>query len=230
MTIYFIALCLVSLSCKKEEIRTEKKMRLIRKLEFNTKSSEIPIAIWKYQYDAYQRISKIIENDHVETIFIYDDVNNLINKRRFNPEYNQYLDSTVYKYSNGKLEEEISYSLVNQTTLPTRIEYEYNDFVLIKKTESTGYTTRYEYNDGLCIKEIISLGGRDNAFTTHQYSNNELIVSSKFAIYPNTNALIQQIFYTYDEQSNLILEESIQVASELSTNLNYIFVYEYEAL
>ena len=151
----------------------------------------------------------------------------MINKKRFDPESNQYYDSIVYHYSNGKLVEQINYSLISQDILPSRIEYEYDGLNLIRKIESRD-TTRYEYDEGLCIKEISSIGNRDEGYVIHQYSGSNRVLSSHFTIQAGNGYLIQQIYYTYDEKNNLVIEESIQKVEELSTDLNYIYVYKYE--
>lgn len=231
MTLCCIVLSLILLSCRKEEININQEVSLKRKLEFDSKTSVIPKARWEYHYDAFQRLSHVIQNDHIETRFIYDDENKLINKKSFYLEDNYLIDSTVYLYSYEELTEEVKY---NKTNEPYRTIYEYNNSNITKKTEYRGdkilTITIYEYNNGLCIREVMNNGRIDTQFITHQYSDNELIVSSVYVINPNANTLIQQIFYTYDEEGNLILEESIQMTPELVNDLNYIFVYKYEAI
>lgn len=232
---YLIILTFLYHSCKEETIYEPGRTRLKQKLEFDYKTSEIPKTTWEYHYDRFHRLEKVTQNDWFEEKYFYDEDNTLENKKTYyyaNDSLGWLLnDSTVYRYSNGNLTEELKYSQFYFY----RNVYEYDDSNLKTKINyidgNISQITRYEFSNGLCLKEIINNGNIDVQLITHQYSEQKLIKSEMYQINPHfsTNKLLQQINYTYDENGDLKLEESIQIEPELVKDFSYIFVYKYEA-
>lgn len=227
-TILFFIFAVLFFACK-DDVVPEPQTRLIRKIEKPSVTSDFVKAIWEYHYDKYQRIDRITIGDWNEQKYIYNNDNQLVIKKTFHDGILN--DSTTYKYSNGKLIEEMTYYPLNQTY---QVNYEYDSSNLIRKTELRNendiWVTNYDYSNGLCFKETLGNGIVDFSFTVHYYFEGKLKFSEMYQINPHfsTNKLLQQINYTYNENGDLILEESIQVELELVKNLNYAFVYEYE--
>jgi hypothetical protein len=232
--LYFLLFALLVISCNDDDDKQELHTRLKRKIQVDSPVSTLKV-VWEYHYDLSGRLDKITSGNWFEEKYIYDNYDQLINKKVFhyaNDEMGWLInDSSVYKYADGKLSEELKYGSSNELYL--RIEYEYENSKLIKKTtfftESEYSIINYEYSGQLCIKEKMGSGSKVTDFIVHYYSEGKLQLSERYNIrYDSSNSLLQQIIYTYNENGDLVLEEAIQIEQELVANLNYTFKYEYE--
>ena len=232
--LYFLVFALLVISCNDDEDKQELHTRIKRKIQVESPVSTQKV-VWDYHYDASGRLDKITSGNWFEEKYIYDSYDQLINKKVFhyaNDEMGWLIsDSSVYKYANGKLSEELKYGPSHELYL--RIEYEYEHSKLKKRTairnENDFMIINYEYSGQLCIKETMGSGSKVTDFIVHYYSVGKLQLSERYNIrYDGSNNLLQQIIYTYTENGDLVLEEAIQIEQELVANLNYTFKYEYE--
>jgi len=231
LTIYCLIIMVLPLlfSCEKDSELSPSQPRIKRKIYYFSAEDTIPRRIFEYEYDSKNRIIKIQDNLYAE-LFEYDKNNQLIKK------YNYQLDgkncslsdTTFYSYKDGKIVSEEKVYLPDQYRI--KYVYEYENDKLIKKKEYRNQIcdgmTLYEYESDLCSKETYytdSLATRTHSHRRFIYDGSKLSMSAMIGYRGET---LQVVYYLYDENGNLIIEDGQQIA-EVAAVLCFYFKYEY---
>jgi hypothetical protein len=222
--------------------KKEYQPRLWRKSFFKSIQDSIPGYSDYYLYDSLNRVVKVwpginILADSVESSVYYqfkyiknDQLEYKLGYYESSKDKWEIGDSTHFLYENDLLvKEEICFPTIQG--IPHIFIYEYESNLLVRKLYSEGlfkYLIKYEYEDTVCIKETKYSdpeGTIMSSYSFHIYSNEKKIRSELYSA--KYNKIIQVINYTYNDDSQLIVEESI-VDPYYQIPHPYVFRYEYE--
>lgn len=220
--------------------------KLKRILMFTSVEDEEPINIVEeYEYDSLDRISRVLtplydDGEIVGTssysLFEYNADGQLIKKSHYNANLyapTGFLNLRNYKYtygSNGKVEREfIEYPQAGSSEYFLHFYDGGHRLVRKEKYDINSELEIYilnEYdNGGKLVKE--STYGKDNqefSYTLHFYTNGLNTLSKVYRA--KDMFLMREIYRTYDDNNNLIVLESNEIAP-FSSMSSYVLKYEY---
>ncbi len=247
----FSAIIIITSSCQKDDDSFENGInpngaKLKQILLYSSIDSQDPISIInEYEYDEENKIRKVSspmyqDGEIVGTtkydLYKYNSQGQLIRIETFNANSNSptgfiNLKNYIYTYSDkGKKEKEkIEYPQIGSFEY-SLYKYDSNKLTKVEKYDNSNNLEGYIINDydnsGNLIKETSFSGDNQPiSYTQHTYKNGLNVQSDVFAG-ENMKEHVREILRTYDDNKNLIIQESNELSLH-SSMMSHVMKYEY---